>query len=336
MNFRTTLIAALALPVAALAADKPNYPQLKGAIGKPDFEHALTASLGEADIKKGVAVLGEGPDFIWAVESDKAPVLYVDDRPLGGQMQRVGSGKIWYQAGQLKTGTSHSFHYMVDGSRLGGRNDVPVYGADSYEKPGVPKGKLSEKLVHTSKIYEGMQSDYWIYVPAQYNSGTPAALMVWQDGQGLAPRDGPTRAQIVVDNLIQQKKIPVMIQVFISPGKIGEKAMRSIEYDTVSDQYARFLRDEILAEVQSKYKYPQRRIQPRDRWKFIGRDLFLQRGMAPAGPVQPRALAHRELHQHSMEARRDGRRQCLSVQDSQGTQAQHPRVAPGWLGRPGE
>jgi enterochelin esterase family protein len=41
--------------------------------------------------------------------------------------------------------------------------------------------------------------------------------------------------------------------VLIDPGKIGDKAMRSIEYDTVSDRYANFLRDEILAEVQTKY-----------------------------------------------------------------------------------
>jgi enterochelin esterase family protein len=44
-----------------------------------------------------------------------------------------------------------------------------------------------------------------------------------------------------------------MILVFISPGKIGQQAMRSMEYDTVNDTYARFLRDEILVEVAAKY-----------------------------------------------------------------------------------
>lgn len=117
----------------------------------------------------------------------------------------------------------------------------------------VPEGVLSEKLIHTSKIYDGMKSDYWIYVPAQYDPKTPAALMVWQDGHKHVKRDGGTRLLSVVDNLIHQKKLPVMIEVFISPGMIGEKRMRSIQYDTVNDTYARFLRDEILAEVQSKY-----------------------------------------------------------------------------------
>lgn len=44
-----------------------------------------------------------------------------------------------------------------------------------------------------------------------------------------------------------------MIHVFLDPGKVGDKAMRSIEYDTVTDRYARFLLEEILPEVAQKY-----------------------------------------------------------------------------------
>ena len=98
-----------------------------------------------------------------------------------------------------------------------------------------------------------MQSDYWVYVPAQYDPGTPAGLMVWQDGQGFVNREAPSRLLTVTDNLIHEKKIPVMIHVLIAPGMVGERRMRSIEYDTVTARYARFLRDEILAEVQAKY-----------------------------------------------------------------------------------
>jgi hypothetical protein len=39
-------------------------------------------------------------------------------------------------------------------------------------------------------------------------------------------------------------------------GRPLRDAMRSTQYDTVSDRYACFLRDELLAEVQSKYKHP--------------------------------------------------------------------------------
>jgi enterochelin esterase-like enzyme len=209
------------------------------------------SQLPEADVKKGAAVMSDGPDFLFAIESAKQPALYIDGQP-AGPMRRAGHDR-WTYSGKLKTGVSHSFYYMIDGQKVGGKTDVPAFGPDSYEQPGVPHGKLSEKIVHTSKIYDGMQSNYWIYVPAQYDPAKSAALMVWQDGQGRVQRDGAARSQIVFDNLTHQKKIPVMIHVFIQPGTIGSKAMRSIEYDTVSDKYARFLRDEVLPEVYAKY-----------------------------------------------------------------------------------
>ena len=254
---RTKMILILLAAVTAGAADKVPIPGLlqlaRSAPHSPAFREALVATLGQAEIRKGVAFAGEGPDFLWAVESEKAPTLYVDDQPAPGKMRRVNSSQVWFQLGTLQTGASHRFHYLVDGARFGGRNDVPAFGADSYEKPGVPQGKLSDKLTHTSRIYDGMTSDYWIYVPAQYDASHAACLMVWQDGRGFTERNGASRLQNVTDNLIHQKKIPVMIHVLIDPGLIGERRMRSIQYDTVTDRYAHFLRDEILPEVYQKY-----------------------------------------------------------------------------------
>jgi enterochelin esterase-like enzyme len=244
----------LLMPLAMAAADKPATPQLieMARHHARGIEEALRASLGDEKLKKGTAFASEGPDFLFAFESEARPALYIDDRA-AQPMVRAGKTNVWYQTAKLQTGKVHGCYYMVDGKRAGGSTDVPAYGPDSYTKPGVRQGTLSEKIVHTSKIYDGMQSNYWIYVPPGYDAGVPAALMVWQDGQSLIVRDGPSRTLTVVDNLIAQKKIPVMIQVFIEPGAIGEKKMRSIEYDTVSDRYARFLRDEILADVQAKY-----------------------------------------------------------------------------------
>jgi hypothetical protein len=250
---RIVLFAILAF--AAQAAEKLSAPKLIELSHQPNdpaFADALRSTLGVDPIKKGAAILGEGADFIWAVESAKAPDLYVDDKRVA-TLQAAGASGLWFYAGPLRTGTSHMFYYMVDGAKMGGRNDIPAYTPDSYKKPGVPDGKLSEKMVHTSKIYEGMLSDWWIYVPAQYDASKPAALMVWHDGQGMIARTAPANSLNVFDNLIAQGKIPVMIQVFIAPGKVGDKAMRSIEYDTVSDRYPRFLRDEIMPQVYAKY-----------------------------------------------------------------------------------
>jgi enterochelin esterase family protein len=99
--------------------------------------------------------------------------------------------------------------------------------------------------------------------------------MVFQDGGWYTDRNGNNLALNVIDNLIAQKKIPVMICVFINPGDISDSpntptykfvkaysdkwkrtlkdSMRSTLYDTVSDRYARFLRDEVLADVATKY-----------------------------------------------------------------------------------
>ena len=75
--------------------------------------------------------------------------------------------------------------------------------------------------------------------------------MVFQDGAG--PKDYvPT----VFDNLIAKGDMPVTVGIFIQPGvfKDGGRANRSFEYDTLSDQYARFLLEEILPEVEKTVK----------------------------------------------------------------------------------
>ena len=238
--------------VLALARSRPD---------SPEFRDLLIAQLGDAPIKSGEAFNSNGPDFVWAVESTKPPAIVIDDqspRP----MRRSGGTNLWFHVGQLRVGTSHRFHYTIDGSRFGGSFDMPAYTADSYVRPGVPQGHLSEKLVHISKLYGGMQSNYWIYVPAQYNPAVPAALMVWQDGERYITRNVEEqcrlcpslyRLQEVTDNLIHDRKIPVMIHVFVSPGTLNGKPLRSVLYDTVSDKYGQFLLDELLPEVYSRY-----------------------------------------------------------------------------------
>src|SRR3954471_13807949 len=78
------------------------------------------------DIKKGVAVLGDGGDFLWAVEAVKQPALFVDGQRMG-PMKRASTHGPWTYSGKLKTGTSHFFHYMIEGQRFGGLTDVPAF-----------------------------------------------------------------------------------------------------------------------------------------------------------------------------------------------------------------
>jgi enterochelin esterase-like enzyme len=144
-----------------------------------------------------------------------------------------------------------TWHYEVGDRHLGG-GQLEVYEThpDSREQPGVPKGTLRQMPAWESKIFGGTTRDWWVYVPAQYRPETPAAVMVFQDGAG--PKDFvPT----VFDNLIAKHDMPVTVGIFIQPGVLKDgRANRSFEYDTLSDQYARFLLEEILPEVEKTVK----------------------------------------------------------------------------------
>jgi enterochelin esterase-like enzyme len=261
----------------AVAAEKTNAGQLieMARANSPDLRDAIVATLDAKEMKEGTAWIASGPEFFFATEAAAKPEIFVDEAA-GPVMRNISASDIWYAAAHIEpVGRLHSFYYLVDGAHFGGRLDLPAFGALSYLQPGVPAGKLSEKIVHTSKIYDGMTSEYWIYVPAQYDARTAAALMVFQDGREYLDRDGRDPALNVIDNLIAERRIPVMICVFINPGEIegspgtstynfvkayaeewqrGMKdSMRSTEYDTVSDRYARYLRDEVLTDVAAKY-----------------------------------------------------------------------------------
>ncbi len=273
----TAAMIGLSATPRALAADKLAATQLieLAKSASPGLPGAITSTFDAKDLKEGTAWAGHGADFFFAVQGQPRPQLLIDGSP-GPQMQQLGSD-LWYTPARIEQlGKLHSFYYLVNGAKFGGKLDLPAFGPLSYLQPGVRSGTLSDKITHTSKIYDGMKSDYWIYVPAQYKPDTPAALMVFQDGSFYTDRNSATLPVLsAIDNLIAQKKIPVMIGVFINPGDIsdapgtptynfvkayGDKwkrtlkdSMRSTLYDTVSDRYVRFLGDEILADVATKY-----------------------------------------------------------------------------------
>jgi enterochelin esterase-like enzyme len=235
-----------------------------------DLARQGPASAGLADeIKKtlsahgGVAVWGEdylfvsdltaGPKFE-PVSASSAGVS-VDLQPPQTMVQVAGSN-LWMRLVKMRVGVTHAYQFYADGKAIGARTDVSGYNPDSYPKAGVPKGKLSEKHTITSKIYDGMKADFWYYASPGVDAAVPAPLMIWQDGQGIIAGDlSKLRLFTVTENLIAQKLIPPMVHVLIAPGFSPDgKAMRSIEYDTVSDRYNHFLLEEVLPEVEKAYK----------------------------------------------------------------------------------
>jgi enterochelin esterase family protein len=138
-------------------------------------------------------------------------------------------------------------------------------GPDSLPQDGVPKGEIRGPFNLPSQAYPGTSHTYWVYVPAQYSPSTPASLMIFNDGQAFMAPDGDLRAQNVMDNLIYRREIPVMIGVFINPGRRPDQpepnpkewgdrtTNRPTEYNTLDDKYARVIVDELLPVLNKDY-----------------------------------------------------------------------------------
>ena len=133
---------------------------------------------------------------------------------------------------------------------------------DHEPRAGVPQGIVTKMPPWESKIFAGTTREWWLYVPAQYKTGQPAAVMVFQDGHDYVGLKGNWRAPIVFDNLLARGEMPVTIGIFINPGHDAAKGAiesawkssnRSLEYDSLGDAYARFLLEEILPEVAKTY-----------------------------------------------------------------------------------
>jgi enterochelin esterase family protein len=91
-----------------------------------------------------------------------------------------------------------------------------------------------------------------VYIPAQYRRGTRAPFMVVNDGPGLGRPD--MLLPHVLDNLIDERRVPPMIAVMIqNGGGDAQGSERGLEYDTVSGKYAEFVEDEVLPQVESHY-----------------------------------------------------------------------------------
>lgn len=148
---------------------------------------------------------------------------------------------------------------LVCEAGMAGDDDYSL-GRDSMRQEGVPRGEVT-KHEFRSSIFEGTLREYYVYVPRQYDSQEPAAVMVFQDGHAYVGEQGQFRVPVVFDNLIAQGRMPVTVGLFINPGHRGESLPknpwkannRSFEYDSLTDQYARFLLEEMLPELEKSW-----------------------------------------------------------------------------------
>jgi iron(III)-enterobactin esterase len=144
------------------------------------------------------------------------------------------------------------------------KDDVPngaVYeltmsSADSRLYPGVardsgtfgrPDPNDPANLIVTTSRPKPYTRRVAVYVPKQYVAGTVAPFIVGADG--------PDQMLFTaLDNLIAQKRVPVMIAISVGNGSgDAQGSERGLEYDTMSGRYAEFIESEVLPLVEQRY-----------------------------------------------------------------------------------
>jgi len=106
------------------------------------------------------------------------------------------------------------------------------------DAPGVPKGQTIQFQMGNSMTFGDGGRAAAVYLPNGYVSGTEIPFMVAQDGLGFS---GDVRPML--DNMIADGRLPAMAFVF-SDAAGGDN--RSIEYDTASDKFYKFVENELL------------------------------------------------------------------------------------------
>ena len=138
--------------------------------------------------------------------------------------------------------------------------------AEAFPDTDVPSGAVTELLDWSeSTIFPGTKRNIYFYKPDQLDRTTEApGLIVFLDGPAFLAPAGPIRAAAVLDTQNHRGDIPVTAAVFVTPGRpldqpsVHEEppgspvanrvavAQRSLEYDRLTNDFPRFLTDELL------------------------------------------------------------------------------------------
>jgi iron(III)-enterobactin esterase len=138
-------------------------------------------------------------------------------------------------------GTVHTFTMNSGDSKIypGIARDAGTFGTADPTDPAKLVVTTSHPAPYTRRVS--------VYVPKQYVPGTAAPFIVGADG--------PDQMLFTaLDNLIAQKRVPVMIAISIANGSgDAQGSQRGLEYDTMSGRYAEFVETEVLPFVEKEY-----------------------------------------------------------------------------------
>ena len=144
---------------------------------------------------------------------------------------------------------------VQDGVPQGTVHELTMKSQDSKIYPGIardpgtfgrPDPDNPAKLIVTTSHPAPYTRKVAVYVPKQYVPGTVAPFIVGADG--------PDKMLFTaLDNLIAQKKVPVMVAISIANGSgDAQGSQRGLEYDTMSGKYAEWVETEVLPLVEKE------------------------------------------------------------------------------------
>jgi enterochelin esterase-like enzyme len=144
---------------------------------------------------------------------------------------------------------------MQQGVPQGSVCNITMSSADSTIYPGIARSAGTfgtadpsdpAKLVVTTSRPAPYTRRVSVFVPAQYVAGTTSPFIVGADG--------PDQLLFtVLNNLIAQKRVPVLVAVSIGNGSgDAQGSQRGLEYDTMSGRYADFVETEVLPLVEKQ------------------------------------------------------------------------------------
>ena len=137
-------------------------------------------------------------------------------------------------------GTIHEFTMSsADSERYPGiARDQGTFGTPDPNDPAQLVVTTSRPAPYTRRVA--------VYVPSQYVPGTTVPFIVGADGPDPL-------LFTALNNLIAQKRVPVMIAISIGNGSgDAQGSQRGLEYDTMSGRYAEFVETEVLPLVEKQ------------------------------------------------------------------------------------
>jgi enterochelin esterase family protein len=99
-----------------------------------------------------------------------------------------------------------------------------------------------------------------VYIPKLYKDGDPAPVLIIQDGPGEIGQVSNALDNLTISQDAKRKLPPFVVVAVQNGGNDSIGSERGLEYDTLSDRYARFIEQEVLPAVQAnaqvKAAYP--------------------------------------------------------------------------------